>query len=87
MKVNSAFSAISARVFPSFSLLKLSAFSARIIALRIENPYSILRQIANLPQPMMKVDGKSAFSAISARVFPSFSLHIRVFSCFSMCYN
>ena len=61
MKVNSAFSAISARVFPSFSLLKLSAFSAlsaRIIALRIENPYSILRQIANLPQPMMKVDSK-----------------------------
>ena len=33
-KVNSAFSAL----------------SARIIALRIENPYSILRQIANLPQ-------------------------------------
>jgi hypothetical protein len=50
LKVNSAFSAISARVFPSFSLLKLSAFSARIIALRIENPYNILRQIANLPQ-------------------------------------
>ena len=44
-----------------------SAISARIIALRIENPYSILRQIANLPQPMMKVDRKSAFSAISAR--------------------
>jgi hypothetical protein len=27
-----------------------SAFSARVIALRIANPYSILRQIANLPQ-------------------------------------
>ena len=27
-----------------------SAISARVIALRIENPYSILRQIANLPQ-------------------------------------
>jgi hypothetical protein len=34
--VNSAFSAFSAR--------------NRIIALRIENPYNILRQIANLPQ-------------------------------------
>ena len=40
-----------------------SASSARVIALRIENPYSILRQIANLPQ-----QSKSAFSAFSARV-------------------
>ena len=34
----------------SFCLPNLSAFSARVIALRIANPYSILRQIANLPQ-------------------------------------
>ena len=34
-----------------------------MIALRIVNPDSILRQIANLPQL-----SKSAFSAISARV-------------------
>ena len=27
-----------------------SAISARVIALRIANPYNILRQIANLPQ-------------------------------------
>ena len=32
------------------SLLSLSLRNFRIIALRIENPYSILRQIANLPQ-------------------------------------
>jgi hypothetical protein len=32
------------------SLSAFSAFSARIIALRIENPYNSLRQIANLPQ-------------------------------------
>ena len=43
------------KITPSFSLSNLSAFSAfsarnRIIALRIENPYSILRQIANLTQ-------------------------------------
>jgi hypothetical protein len=43
------------KIKPSFSLSNLSAFSAfsarhRIIALRIENPYNILRQIANLPQ-------------------------------------
>jgi hypothetical protein len=68
-----------------------SALSARIIALRIENPYSILRQIANLPQPMVIRVNKnpalacpnlSAFSAISARVFPSFGLHFRFFSVF-----
>ena len=40
------------------NLSAFSALSARVIALRIENPYSILRQIANLPQPMMKVDSK-----------------------------
>ena len=40
-----------------------SASSARVIAFRIANPYSILRQIANLPQ-----QSKSAFSASSARV-------------------
>ena len=64
MKVNSAFSAISARAFPRFSLLKLSAFSAlsaRIIALRIENPYSILRQIANLPQRRLLVIGVNGY--------------------------
>jgi hypothetical protein len=31
-----------------------SAISARIIALRIANPYNILRQIANLPQLRLK---------------------------------
>jgi hypothetical protein len=39
---------------PSFSLsiviVKLSILNFGIIALRIANPYSILRQIANLPQ-------------------------------------
>ena len=54
-KVNSAFSAL----------------SARIIALRIENPYSILRQIANLPQRVIRVLKKT-----------SFSLHFRVFRFF-----
>jgi len=34
-------------------LPNLSAFSARVIALRIANPYSILRQIANLPQQVL----------------------------------
>jgi hypothetical protein len=53
-----------------------SAISARVIALRIENPYSILRQIANLPQLgllvigywLLKLKVDSAFSASSARV-------------------